>query len=369
MAREKGRSRGALAVALAAVASALAFVPGAGAELRAGDLLVTDYEGRVLQVKARSGNVSTFANDPRFTNPSELSFTPNRRVIVTDEGNGSVFTVTPGGDVRRFVSGLITPYGTAFSPVHGLLVADYEQVALLRVRGRNDTATLADAGMFSDPIGVAVAPNGTPFVIEQDFFAGPCGIDCGGVIEIAPNGSQTETSSGGGFADPTDGIVGPDRTIYVSDQDSGALSVNPGSGAQTLLSPDGSIVGNGIALDFAGRPLVTTNTGVARIRPDQSLDEIAPLSGDSNDVAVVPPSCAGKWATFFGTEGPDTIKASPGPDVIAALGGNDIVKTRGGRDVICGGGGRDTLNGGPGRDRAVGGAAEDACRAETRRSC
>lgn len=362
----------------AALALVLALIPAGAAEakLNPGDLLVTDYSGdRVVRWNVKNEATKTFVQSNKIGAASELTFTPRGKVILTDEGDSKVFSIDRAGGITTLVgTGLAAPYGAAYSPLFGLLVADYDRGMndtgqLIRIPKRNKVRVVAKKQFFDDPIGVAAAPDGTPYVIEQDTFKGDCGSNCGGVIRITPRGKQRVVSSGGFFSDPSDGVVGPNRRIYVADQTGRAVAVNPGNGNQALLANDGDIDGNGIALDFHGDVIVTTQTGIARIGPGGTLEEIAPVAGNPTDVMVVPPRCAGRWATVFGTNGNDKIVGGPGPDVINALGGEDVIKGLGGNDRLCGAGGPDRIVGGKGSDKAVGGGGNDVCRAERESSC
>ena len=71
------------------------------------------------------------------------------------------------------------------------------------------------------------------------------------------------------------------------------------------------------------------------------------------------PSCHGKLATQFGSNGADVITGTARADVILGLGGNDKLKGLGGNDLICGGPGNDKLFGGPGHDTLIGGPGTD----------
>jgi hypothetical protein len=356
---------GRTAIVAAAFACA-ALAPGAGAALRPGDILAIDQGSTVYQVDAQTGDVDVFSQDPAFFGTGGLAFTPEKRVIATDESESAVFSLSPTGAIRPFLDqGLSSPFGVAYSPVDGILVADYERGfqdtgQLLAVR-RDDFRILAKRDKFLDPIGVAVASTGVAYVIEQDGRGGAVLRIKGRRQPVVTNGDQLDS--------PTDGVVGPDGTIYVSDQAGLAVAVNPRTGAQDVLASDPTIEGGGIALGFDGLPIVAALSGPARVLANGTLEEIAPTPTVPTDVAVVPPACGGRWASFYGTEGRDRIKGSAGKDVIAGLGGNDVIRTRGGKDIVCGGDGRDDLDGGVDRDVAIGGAGNDDCRAERRRSC
>ena len=107
--------------------------------------------------------------------------------------------------------------------------------------------------------------------------------------------------------------------------------------------------------------------------------------------AAAPPTCGGREATIFGTDGNDVLVGTDKRDVIAALRGDDQVRGLGGKDLICGfggndllkgqadgdelrgGGGDDRLGGGSGDDLLRGGTGRDTCRGgpgrDVKRSC
>ena len=74
---------------------------------------------------------------------------------------------------------------------------------------------------------------------------------------------------------------------------------------------------------------------------------------------VPPPTCFGRPATIFGTNGIDALIGTAGADVIALLGGNDSARSGAGSDFVCGGLGNDRVRGGSGNDRLLGEAGAD----------
>jgi Ca2+-binding RTX toxin-like protein len=71
------------------------------------------------------------------------------------------------------------------------------------------------------------------------------------------------------------------------------------------------------------------------------------------EVLAPPPTCSGKDATIWGTEGDDTLTGTAGRDIIAGLDGDDVIKGLGGNDLICSGHGNDTVIAGPGNDNVI----------------
>jgi|GEM_PF-5102751 len=202
----------------------------------------------------------------------------------------------------------------------------------------------------------------------------------------------------------TEGAEGNETALAGRLLPNGALDASFGDRGRVLLSPLGVAVANGIAVDQAGRVLVSGSVGgsfagqafLARLGSDGALDasfgsggvQSVPLEGgfaievDSADRYLVagstyyfavarylpegaPPSpptrfrCRGRRATIVGTAGRDVLKGTKGRDVIVGLRGNDVIRGLGGNDVICGGAGRDRLFGGKGRDTLFGGKGAD----------
>jgi Ca2+-binding RTX toxin-like protein len=100
---------------------------------------------------------------------------------------------------------------------------------------------------------------------------------------------------------------------------------------------------------------------VVEDRKGDSLRRAAQLlSGHVTEIRVQGvPTCSGRFATMWGTSGPDTLIGSAAHDVIIGRAGNDTIEGRGGHDIICGGTGDDTIHGNHGDDRIYGGAGHD----------
>jgi uncharacterized delta-60 repeat protein len=184
----------------------------------------------------------------------------------------------------------------------------------------------------------------------------------------------------------------------------GALDPSFGEGGRARL-PISTTIANGIAVDQAGRVLVTGNAPggymnfgqsfLVRLGSDGLADGsfgdggvVRPKFGMTSAVEVdsagrylvanslyyfavarylpgtpvSPPTryhCGGRRATIVGTRGRDVLKGTKRGDVIVGLRGNDVIRGFGGNDVICGDAGRDRLFGGKGRDKLFGGKDAD----------
>jgi SpoIID/LytB domain protein len=135
-----------------------------------------------------------------------------------------------------------------------------------------------------------------------------------------------------------------------------ALGWNSVTGAK-LVDPD---PGNSTVRVFGtdGGAPVSTDLRGGSLRGKAGL-----LSAQVSAVRLTgPPSCAGRLATIWGTDGPDELIGTSGDDVIVGLGGKDVIRGGDGDDLICGNGGNDVLIGNLGRDTLYGGAGKDRIR-------
>jgi sugar lactone lactonase YvrE len=158
--------------------------------------------------------------------------------------------------------------------------------------GAQTAIPLPNPSNFINPTGVAVAPNGTVYVV--DFYC--CTNGNGGVIRLDPTtGAQTIVSDDSppnspvtGFAQPWALAVASSGTIYVVDQSRGIFRVDPATGQQTILTallPPLSIP-NGIAITSDGTLYVTDadccageGGGIIRIDPTTGMATILTQGG------------------------------------------------------------------------------------------
>ena len=105
---------------------------------------------------------------------------------------------------------------------------------------------VSSAGFFADPEGIAVAADGSLLIADQSAYNEAGQINRAGVIRVDPlTGAQTLVSSGGLFTDPIGIAIAADGTLLVADQNAfdgfvGAVfRVEPATGAQATLSSAG----------------------------------------------------------------------------------------------------------------------------------
>ena len=390
----------ALALALAAPASAPAAV-----QLRPGDILVAGTtrggNGAVFRVDPRNGRQTLVSIGSLLFSPSDIELAPDGRILVMDPGSlfgGSIVAVDPdkpGGPTtnqtlvsNNEISGsdlFGAPLGLTVSPRGRIFVADARgRVVAVDRAGQQRLVTEGDN--LASPVAIDLAPG--PRLFVADSF-GTQGRD-GSIVSVDPaNGAQRFVAAGvinerDDLVEPS-GIVVSQPTVFVADRDSqedgsGAVIATSLTGGKRVVAsnagpgPDLFNDPSGIALDGRGNLVVGDTTQV----PDRRgiVVRVAPGSGQMSQLSrgadgldglvsaraltVVPPRCAGRFATIVGTPGRDTLRGTSGRDVIAGAGGNDVIEGRGGKDVLCGGPGRDTLRGGAGRDTLRGGPGRDA---------
>ena len=225
-----------------------------------GNIYVADtLNQRIRVTNPTTGQVTTLAgtgtegfadgpgNTAQFNYPTGVAVAPNGTVYVADQGNHRIRAINPttgqvtalAGSTAGFADGpgntaqFNFPTGVAVAPNGTVYVADQENQ---RIRAINPTTgqvtTLAGTGapgfadgpgntaQFNNPYGVAVAPNGTVYVAEHDNHR---------IRAINPTTGQVTTLAGSnrGFADGTGtnaqfdfpyGVaVAPNGTIYVAD--------------------------------------------------------------------------------------------------------------------------------------------------------
>ena len=227
-----------------------------------GTLYVTDTYQHTIRRITPTGVVTTLAGSPalsgsqdglgaaaRFNHPVGLAVAGNGLLYVADIDNHLIRSITPEGLVRT-VAGAAgskgsadgpaatarfnSPYGVVLGPAGELYVADTYNQTIRKLTPAGDVSTLAGlAGQkgyvdgpatqarFSHPSGIAIGPDGTLYVADDDNQV---------VRQITPAGLVTTlagTPGKKGFADgpattarfhaPTSVAVDASGTVYVAD--------------------------------------------------------------------------------------------------------------------------------------------------------
>ncbi len=357
-------------------------------------------DGRLLVTETTLGGVASdrgvISIDPATGKQTVLS--SNSQAI----NSTSDYFAFPTGIVRLPSGELAIADGSAFTGNVGGVIGVDPRTGKQSVISNNEQAVNAGTtDFYTSPYGLGTDGRGALYVADAAAF----GANKGGIIGVDPaTGKQSELSSNDQavnassqlFNDPSD-VKFRKGTLFVSDGSSGnpgnaaVIAVNPATGAQHLVAGNDQPVNlanplfednYGIAVEPGGRVLVTNESGLATgdtggvIAVDRLTGKGTLLSSNDQPVnsgtseffdypdgiLVVPPKCAGQYATIVGTPGKDTLKGTKFADVIAGLGANDRISGLAGKDRLCGGKGRDRIRGGAGRDKIRGGPGRDRVR-------
>ena len=165
-----------------------------------GTLYVSETSGYRIRAISPNGIVSTVAGNTtsgsqdgvgmaaRFGFPRSMALSPNGTLFVTDRSNNRIRAISPNGTVTTFVgptfmeNGLnktfTSPTGLALAPNGVLYVTDSQNHILRSISPSGNVTTLA-AGFghtvgslstttFYTPSGLALFPNGTLLIVEQN---------------------------------------------------------------------------------------------------------------------------------------------------------------------------------------------------------
>ena len=325
------------------------------AALVPGDLLVVDSGTKTLyRVDRLSGAQTPISANGLFTSPRGVAIESNGQILVLDRTG--VIRVDPntGAQVAVSLGGLfVNPFGIAIEPGGSILVADSDGGSttpgcsigpcgtVIRVNGQSGLQTrLSGDGNLLQPMGIAVAPSGDIYVIDNR----DRGSSGGGVLLKIDrvSGAQTVVSSNGFFSAPSSVVIEATGQILVGDanampppQGPGAvIRVNPVGGAQTVVAHHGFFAGQrGLALATNGEILVADpeafsgGGGIIAVNPTTGAQTVVSSGGVFRDpwsVATVtsapqptcPTSLSPSQASFGAAGGPQMIT------VTAALGCN-----------------------------------------------
>jgi sugar lactone lactonase YvrE len=171
-------------------------------------------------------------------------------------------TAAPGDPWIAYVANSVVVKQSAPAPV--ILRADPASGGLAEI-SRNG----AQGDFFRHPYDIAVAPDGSLLVADMGAFATSSDKTADGrIIRVDPvTGQQSLVASGNMLVDPAGLAVAPDGLIYVVENvgamgEPSVVSVNPANGAQTLVTQGGQLCYPfGIALHPANGSLLVTNYG------------------------------------------------------------------------------------------------------------
>ncbi|MFA6544276.1 MAG: NHL repeat-containing protein [Limisphaerales bacterium] len=250
-----------------------------------GTIFVADNQNHALRRIATNGVVTTLAGllgtpgsadgsgpSARFDSPTGLALGPDGALYVSDTGNHTVRRVTLAGVVTTLA-------GSAGN-------ADYADGS-------------AAAARFNQPLGLAVAPDGTVFVADSGSHLIRALATNGTVSVLAGNpetfGSADGTGTNAFFNSPVGLALAPDGSLFVSDANNFTLRRVTAAGVVTTIAgaagQDGSADGPAASARF-GKPaeLALAPNGtlyiadaayhtIRRLTPDGRVSTIAGLVG------------------------------------------------------------------------------------------
>jgi DNA-binding beta-propeller fold protein YncE len=187
-------------------------------------------------------------------------------------------TIPPRIALVVITGALVPGLGTLEAQAVG--VGSDEDGRILRVNPATGApATVSQAGLLGDPLGIAVEPSGSLVVADASFAGGP-----GAVTRIDPaTGAQALVTSGGNLVDPFGIAAEPSGALVVTDPLVGVIRVDPGTGVQSVVLPSGSFVPFAVAVEPGGDIVVAAfgqnDSVVLRIDPMTGLPTIVASLG------------------------------------------------------------------------------------------
>ena len=385
-----------LAAALASVALAAVFAaPSSALKLKAGDILVanpnTPDVGDVLKIDPKTGQQTVVSDDSspgtdHFAGAYDLVLDRFGRLFVVDyrregPGDGQVIRVNPATGAQTVASTgnfFSEPIGLALAPNGKLLVVDDNASgdntgALIEVNPTTgaqrvvSSNAISSLDLFDDPYDVAVNRRGRILVADQN----------GNLIGVAPNGQQSIVSNDA--TSPTDLFSSPDGVMFdrnginaiaVEDDLPGLVGVNAATGDQSLISGDASpgadlfVNPHRAVFDLGGRLIVadydfdTNKGGILRVNRATGAQSLVSDSSTSTLDMFRDPTAAIVVPPKCTGQYP-TIYGTPKKDRLKGTRFPDVIAGLGANDTIRGLRGKDRLCGGKGRDRLIGGRGRD----------
>jgi sugar lactone lactonase YvrE len=281
-----------LAAGLLALACSTAAAPAANAA--PGDLAIADEgnlfgnTGRLVTVTP-AGAAHVLVSGTPLRNPWAVAVAPDGAMLLADEGAEAIFRVTPAGAVTTVGSGreLDDPVGIALAPGGVAYVSDRNRDAVLRLELANGRITkVADvrdaAGLAFDRAGkllvtdervvrrvdpgtgaVTTAAEGAPLDRPEDVAVALDGtmfvIDDARVLRISPTGAKSVLASGAPLDDPNAIDIEPDGDLVVADREGAVIHVDRDTGAKSpvmggsmLRRPTGIASVGGAGVDVSG---------------------------------------------------------------------------------------------------------------------
>jgi len=212
----------------------------------AGNLYIADQDGNVVRKIDTSGNISTFAGNPKATvlgdggpatsamlnNPIDVVADALGNVYISDYGNGRIRKVDTSGTITTFAGGgnhvwfeagpavgiSIQPAGITFDPLGNLFIADINQQIIVKIdtagnatlfagvvtvsgpgqSGYNGDHILATNAWLNFPNNVASDQAGNIYIADtSNYRVRKVDASTGIITTVAGNGTQGDTGDGG----------------------------------------------------------------------------------------------------------------------------------------------------------------------------
>ncbi len=197
-------------------------------------------------------------------NPWAVAVAPDGAMLLADEGAEAVFRITPAGAVNTVASGreLDDPVGIALAPGGIAYVSDRNRDAVLRVELA--TGRITKVADVRDAAGLAFDRAGKLLVTDERV-----------VRRVDPGtGAVTTAAEGAPLDRPQDVAVALDGTMFVIDG-ARVLRISP-TGAKSVLASGAPLDDpNGIDIEPAGDLVVADRAGRAHPRRPRHRREVA----------------------------------------------------------------------------------------------
>src|SRR5919108_2951770 len=235
----------------------------------------------------------------------------------------------PGDPWVAYVANSVVTKQSAPAPV--ILRADPATGGLTEV-SRNG----AQGDLFRHPYDLAVAADGSLLVADMGAYATPTDrTPDGRIIRVDPvSGHQSVVAQGEHLVDPAGLALAPDGLIYVIENvgtsgSPGVIAVNPGNGAQTLVTQGGQLCYPfGIAVGADGALLVTSygdfNDGTTIVNCAHDFGALVRIDPTTKAQSILSRN-APEWGNLF--RNPLGITVEPGGRIL-------IVNQNGGTALV-----------------------------------
>ncbi len=315
-----------------------------------------------------SGSADGYANNARFLNPEGVTFDRYGNVYVADSYNHTIRKITPGGVVStmagkagvpgktdgvREQARFYSPTDIAVDDAGNVFVTDFTHHLIRKItpdgvvstysgdqiNGSGSTDGDISIARFSNPAGIDIDAAGNLYIADYGNNT-IRKISASGIVSTVA-GTATYVSAypvdGFGpdavFNNPSDVVVSPDGTLYVTDTDHYAIrkitpdrmvSTLPGTGFTAGFSKP-----FGIEMDFLGNLYVSTgssgsyvsgvNNLIMKITPSGEISTLAGLAGSLGSHL----DATGSNARFYGPSG---LAIDPEGNLLVAERWNNVLR-------------------------------------------